>query len=280
MGDASQLFGTMSSMETETTEEIKQEFTEFEQFIQQDWLLTALAAIVILVVTAVITHFATKLVRKIVQKDKTDLLPSSSILVNVVRGICWFAGICAVLAFCFDVDITAAIAALGVGGIALSLGLQDTISNLIGGLQVSFLKIIEPGDNIQVGSSRGVVRDITWHHTTIVTITGEEVTIPNSVINKEMLIHLAPVGEAVVPFVICTNGKDLSVLSSTIEAACTTALEAHFTVTKQPKIRFTEVGDFGFRGKIIFSIADKELVNPAIDTAVKAIAPFTRGSED
>ena len=43
--------------------------------------------------------------------------------------------------------------ALGIGGIAISLGFQDTLSNLIGGLQVSLLRIIKPGDNIEVGSS-------------------------------------------------------------------------------------------------------------------------------
>ena len=56
-----------------------------------------------------------------------------------------------------------------------SLGFQDTLSNLIGGLQVSLLRIIKPGDNIEVGSATGVVKDITWRHTTIRNGAGEEV---------------------------------------------------------------------------------------------------------
>ena len=96
----------------------------------------------------------------------------------------WITGVCIMLSTCFRVDVSAAITALGIGGIAISLGFQDTLSNLIGGLQVSLLRIIKPGDNIEVGSSTGVVKDITWRHTTIRNGAGEEVLIPNSIISK------------------------------------------------------------------------------------------------
>ena len=72
-----------------------------------------------------------------------------------------------ILDACFNIDASALITALGVGGIAVSLGFQDTLSNLIGGLQMTFMGIIKPGDNIEVGSEKGVVQDITWRHTTI-----------------------------------------------------------------------------------------------------------------
>ena len=86
---------------------------------------------------------------------------------NIVRGAVWFLGICIMLSTCFNVNVSAAITALGIGGIAISLGFQDTISNLIGGLQVSLMRIVKPGDNIEVGSSSGVVKDVTWRHTSL-----------------------------------------------------------------------------------------------------------------
>ncbi|MFR3452353.1 MAG: mechanosensitive ion channel domain-containing protein [Collinsella sp.] len=56
---------------------------------------------------------------------------------------------------------------LGVVGIAVSLGFQDTLSNLIGGLTVSVSRTVEPGDNIRMGPSgvTGVVQDVTWRAT-------------------------------------------------------------------------------------------------------------------
>ena len=64
----------------------------------------------------------------------------------------------------FNVNTSSIIAALGVGGIAVSLGFQDTLANLIGGLQVTFMGIVKPGDNIEVGSETGVVQDVSLLH--------------------------------------------------------------------------------------------------------------------
>ena len=113
------------------------------------------------------------------------------------------------LSTCFRVDVSAAITALGIGGIAISLGFQDTLSNLIGGLQVSLLRIIKPGDNIEVGSSTGVVKDITWRHTTIRNGAGEEVLIPNSIISKTALTHLPPTNQVSLAIVVTTEGQHL-----------------------------------------------------------------------
>ena len=169
---------------------------QLEHYIQGivhvDWLTTALAAAVILAVTAVFARLTVRFMRKMLHYNEEKNLPSSSIFVNIARGAVWLLGVCIMLSTCYGVDVSAAITALGIGGIAISLGFQDTIANLIGGLQVSLLRIIKPGDNIEVGSSSGVVKDITWRHTTIRNSKGEEVVIPNSIINKTALTHLPP----------------------------------------------------------------------------------------
>lgn len=57
--------------------------------------------------------------------------------------------------------MTGFVAALGIGGIAISLGFKDTISNLISGVQVSALKIMVPGDHVMIGTHTGIVIDTT-----------------------------------------------------------------------------------------------------------------------
>ncbi|MFR1640652.1 MAG: mechanosensitive ion channel family protein, partial [Eggerthellaceae bacterium] len=163
--------------------------------VRIDWLTTALSAVVILAVTAVVARLVRRFMRKMLHFNEEKNLPSSSIFVNIARGAVWVLGVCVMLSTCYGVDVSAAVTALGIGGIAISLGFQDTISNLIGGLQVSLMRIIKPGDNIEVGSSSGVVKDITWRHTTIRNSKGEEVVIPNSIINKTALVHLPPVNQ-------------------------------------------------------------------------------------
>ena len=77
------------------------------------------------------------------------------------------------LATCFDIDVSGLVTALGVGGIAISLGFKDTIANLISGVQITSSKILEPGDYIEVGKYAGIVDDTSWRHTIIKNFKGK-----------------------------------------------------------------------------------------------------------
>ncbi len=238
------------------------------------WIGTAITALVILVVTATVAHLLTKLLRRVL--NYSDDLPSSSIFINIGRVVVWFLGMSALLSTCFGVDVSAAVTALGIGGIAISLGFQDTISNLIGGLQVSLLRIVQPGDHISVGGSKGVVKDVTWRHTTIKNIDGETAVVPNSVINKNSLTHLPPAGKVILPLIVEGPGADLNARAAEIEAAALAAALKVGTVEQPPRLWFKEAVDVGFQGSLVFYMEDAALVNEAKDVALRAVAPLTR----
>lgn len=243
--------------------------------VHNDWAAKIIAAVLIVVATGVIARYVAKFMRRMLQADGSPL-PSSSIFVNIVRAVIWFLGVCMMLSTCFAVDVNGIIAALGVGGIAVSLGFQDTLSNLIGGLQVSLMKIVQPGDNIEVGAERGIVRDVTWRHTTIVNSLGETVIIPNSIIGKNALVQLPPVTQVTVAFVLSDKAHDLDEAARKIADACAAAAGAVAELTEPPRVIFSEVTEFGFRGKVLFSVADASTVAAASDATVRAIAPLTR----
>lgn len=114
-----------------------------------------------------------------------------------MRIIVWVIGICCVLSMCFNVNISAMVTGLGVVGIAVSLGFQDTLSNLIGGLTVSVSRTVEPGDNIRMGPSgvTGVVQDVTWRYTSIKDSSGTITNIPNSLMTSTAVCKLSPLNE-------------------------------------------------------------------------------------
>ncbi len=89
--------------------------------------------------------------------------------------------------------------ALGITSLALSLGLQDTISNLIGGLSLMVGRMVKPGDLVDVGGFMGEVVDVTWRATTVRNRLGDEQIIPNSVLNKTALTKLTPGSEGYFP---------------------------------------------------------------------------------
>ena len=69
----------------------------------------------------------------------------------------------------------------GVGGLAVALALQDTLSNLFAGIHITVAHILKPGDYISLTSGEeGTVSDITWRCTTLLTQSNNVVVIPNS----------------------------------------------------------------------------------------------------
>lgn len=88
------------------------------------------------------------------------------------------AGVLAVFAF-FDVDPTAALAGLGIGGIAVALAAQKTLENVIGGLSIIFDKAVRVGDSLRLGDTVGTVEYIGLRSTRIRTLDRTIVVVPN-----------------------------------------------------------------------------------------------------
>ncbi|MCL4395792.1 MAG: mechanosensitive ion channel family protein [Chloroflexi bacterium] len=79
------------------------------------------------------------------------------------------------------VSITPILTTLGVGGVAIALALQDTLSNLFAGLDILASRKIKPGDYIKLSSGEeGYVADITWRYTTVRVLSNNLVIVPNS----------------------------------------------------------------------------------------------------
>lgn len=250
-------------------------FSFVRGIVPVDWLSQLIVVVIALAVTSVAAHFAVKLVRRVLSHDSVPL-PSSSIFVNIVRVIVWLIGISIVLSSCFGIDVTAAVAALGIGGIAISLGFQDTLSNLISGLQLTIMGIIEPGDNVEIGGQQGIVRDITWRHTTIVSATGEHIVIPNSVLNTSSLVQLPPPRKIVVPISVVAKGDELTALSQAIAEAASASAHSVGEVDKEPSVQFTDVTAFGFTGSVVVWMAEGADPAASKDAVVRAVAPLTR----
>lgn len=268
---------------------MQQIFSQLSGFSEQHWIHSILWAIALAAITGLVASVASHGMRRLVNDDNTSL-PSSSILVNIVRVVVWGIGISIILDACFDVNANALVAALGVGGIAVSLGFQDTLSNLIGGLQITFLRIVKPGDNIEVGSESGVVQDVGWRHTTIVDSMGQTVIIPNSIISTTALVHLLPANRVVVPFAIARYKRpagvastskspdpgspdfDIDELADELAVATKKAADTVSPVVNGPKVLFSEIAELGIKGKIVFQVQDADQTGAAADAVVRAIA--------
>ncbi|MBN2094556.1 MAG: mechanosensitive ion channel [Candidatus Aenigmarchaeota archaeon] len=91
----------------------------------------------------------------------------------------------------FEVEITPLIATLGIGGLALGLALQPTLSNFFSGLYLVSDRPISVGEFIELPDSNlsGVVEDIGWRTTRIKTLSNQIVVVPNALISESVIIN-------------------------------------------------------------------------------------------
>lgn len=234
-------------------------------------------AAVIILATAIISAVVTRVIRRLMQVDGLPLL-ESSILVNIARTVIWVLGVSIMLSACFNVDVNALLAALGVGGIAISLGLQDTIKNFIGGLQVTLMGIVRPGDHIVVGAVEGIVQDVSWRQTVVKDFDNNTHLIPNSVINATTVEKIDPDYLIVTMISFVNDARDLDPMLREMEMLAKRAVEQVAPLEKDPWILVTQIGEYGIWAKLRFVLKDVTYAREARDAALRAIAPYTRNN--
>jgi len=108
---------------------------------------------------------------------------------TVIRGIVLIVGFLMLLA-ALGIQITPILTALGVGGLAVALALQDTLSNLFAGAHLLADKPIRVGDYVKVADTvEGYVVDIGWRSTRVRMLQNMVVTIPNKRVAESIITN-------------------------------------------------------------------------------------------
>ncbi len=81
-----------------------------------------------------------------------------------------------------DVNVTALIAGVSIGGLALALAAQDTVKNLIGSAMIFFDKPFQIGDWVVMGSTEGEIVEVGFRSTRLQTTDTTIISVPNNVI--------------------------------------------------------------------------------------------------
>ncbi|HEV3421001.1 MAG TPA: mechanosensitive ion channel family protein [Candidatus Acidoferrum sp.] len=88
------------------------------------------------------------------------------------------------------VDVSTALAGIGIGSLALGLGAQKTFENLFGGVSILFDKVIQIGDTCRINNQAGVVEDIGLRSTRLRTAERTLLSIPNGIMASAVVENL------------------------------------------------------------------------------------------
>lgn len=177
------------------------------------------------------------------------VLPSTSLLANLGKIAVVVTG-ALVICDTFGIRITPIVTALGVGGIAVALALQDTLSNLFAGLQIMASGHVNPGDYVRLDEAHeGHVVDISWRHTTLKSLANNIINVPNSKLASGIVTnyHARDMAVSVSVQVTVAHGSDLDAVERVTEEV---ARECQMTVPGgvpgfRPQVRFQAFAESG-----------------------------------
>lgn len=156
-----------------------------------DYIRSSLPMIAMALAILVIGLLVSKLIAKIVGKavSKSNVNGSAkSFLVSLIKIILYVVVIIMALSV-LNVPMSSIITILGAAGLAISLALQNCLSNLSGGFIILFTKPFKVGDTIDLDSSVGTVRDIGIFYTKLMTFDGKTVFIPNGKVTEAKIVN-------------------------------------------------------------------------------------------
>ncbi|PYM94293.1 MAG: hypothetical protein DME04_08455 [Candidatus Rokuibacteriota bacterium] len=170
---------------------VANEVAEDFAFLPRRWyrlLVVSVDVAFVLSVTVTLTGLAGSLVRRaaerrLVDSAVTGLAQTVSRVAVLVVGIL-------VLLSTLGVHITPLLTTLGIGGVAVALALQDSLSNLFAGIHLLADGPLRVGDHVKVGDHvEGFVIDVGWRSTRIRALSNDIVVVPNLVVARETLTN-------------------------------------------------------------------------------------------
>lgn len=206
---------------------------------------TISVVIILLTITVVAGRIAAGFVTNYTQKNN-GLLPATSLFSNIAKVVVYILGGLIALQF-IGVSITPLLTALGVGGLAVALALQDTLSNLFSGLNIIASKQIKPGDYVKLDNQEeGLVTDITWRYTTIQAMPNNRIIVPNFKLASAIITNYNLPEEDLtvnVAFGISYDSDLDEIERITLEVAKEIQATTDEAITKHdPVVRFKEFG--------------------------------------
>lgn len=152
------------------------------------YLSKSIHILIVFSVTVAAANLTGKIFNHYIQKSDISI-PTTGLMNGILKGMIWIVGLIIILNF-LGIPITPMITALGVGGLAMALALQDTLANLFAGIHIMMEKSIRVGDFIKLESGQeGYVEDITWRTTRVRMLPNNMVIIPNHKFSQSIVTN-------------------------------------------------------------------------------------------
>jgi len=201
----------------------------------------------------VIDYFFAKIIKKRLEEDGTFDLSVIKLLGKGLKGILWAVAILLVVQN-LGYDVTALIAGLGIGGIAIAFALQGILSDVFASFSIYFDKPFQTGDFIVVGNDMGTIKHIGLKSTRIQTLEGEELIMSNKELTEARIKNYRGFEKRRMTF---SFGIKYETPTEKVRAIPQMVKEiiGKIELAEIYRIHFTDFGDFSLNFNTVYYIA-------------------------
>ena len=148
--------------------------------------------ILILIVGLIVIKIVTVIVNKTLAKSKLEKAAHGMIR-GIIR-IVLFILLGLMAASSLGIDVTGVVALASIASLAVSLALQDLLSNLVGGFTLVYTHPFSSGDYVEIAGQSGTVQEIGMTYTKLTTPDNKLVQIPNSSVVSSEIVNYTVTG--------------------------------------------------------------------------------------
>ncbi len=242
------------------------------------WVDNIFYASFILVSAAIATKILTVIVNSWLKKQQHMERPPQ-IISKILTGIVYIIAGLIILGH-FNIETTPFLATLGLGGLALGLALQTTLTNFFAGLHIVSDKPISIGDSIELNTGlTGRVLDIGWRSTRLKTLQNTIVIVPNSILADSIITNNSSNGEKDIESIIFTvecgvgynsNLKEVEQITKEVAKKIQKTVEGAVK-DFEPEIRYTQFADSNINFKIFLQAKEYNAKIVMVHELIKAI---------
>lgn len=202
---------------------------QIKEFFTTLSLQKVLPALLILVVGFLAVKLLLKLFDRALNRSKLD--KTMFTILKAVMRVLLYTIVLLVAVGSLGVDVTSLVAVLSVVSLAISLAVQNVLTNVVGGVTLLTTHPFKVGDSVQIGADSGIIKEIGLHYTKINTFNGELVYVPNSEVVTSRICNFSVEGKRrIVLTVSASYDADIDLVKETLLEAA-----AHFKVLQEPK---------------------------------------------
>ena len=143
------------------------------------------------VVILVVGIFAMRIIRRILKStlEKSKLEKAAHSLITSLASAAMYVLLGLIVASSLGIDVTSIVALASVLTLALSLALQNMVSNILGGFTILYTHPFHSGDYVEIAGQGGTVKEINMTYTMLATADNKLISIPNSAVVAAQIVN-------------------------------------------------------------------------------------------